>query len=165
MLNECKILTAAKPFILDKFYDKTIHDTHVGTTATDYIFPEDFNTDNIGIEITTSIKKKLLQDIREILKKVSHIISKGNTRVKLYDNFKNGFEIMGVDMMVLDDLQPILIEVNNKAGFSNKKTEKGYAFQDTLFEFIDDKVLEPLFGNSKPNSKEQIDDPDLIYSE
>lgn len=169
MLDNCKILTAGKPFVLDNFNDKAIHDTHVGTTSSDYIFPEDFTTENMGIEITNNIKDKLIQDMRKILKKVSHVISQGKNRVKLYDNFKNGFEVLGVDMMVLDNLQPILIEINNKAGFSNKKTEKGNRLQETIFDFIDDKVLAPLFGNgnSKEKGKEKSknDDPDLLYSD
>jgi hypothetical protein len=53
LLNDCKILTAGKPFILSNFDDKTIHDTHVKTTDYDYLFQRDFITENIGKEITT----------------------------------------------------------------------------------------------------------------
>ena len=140
------IWTAGKPFVLDKFNDKSIHDTHYKSTDDDYLFSSDFNTENMGRQITPEMKTKLLKDMSTIMDKVSRVLVYGNTGVKLYSNHKNGFQIEGIDIMINENMQPILIECNGKPGFSNR-TNKGIELQKQLIKFINDYVLKPLFGS------------------
>ena len=141
------IWTAGKPFVLDKFNDKAIHDTHYSSTDDDYLFSTDFNTDNMGHKITTEMKTKLLEDMQAIMDKVSRVLVYGDTGVKLYNNHKNGFQIEGIDIMINDNMQPILIECNGKPGFSNR-TKKGIELQKRLIAFLNKYALEPLFGST-----------------
>ena len=139
------IWTAAKPFQLARFYDKGIHDTHYKSTADDYLFSSDFNTENMGRLITPEIKAKLLDDMQSVMDKVSKVAVYGETGVKLYNNHKNSFQIEGIDIMVNENMQPILIECNAKPGFSNR-TEKGIELQKRFAAFLNKVVLEPVFG-------------------
>jgi len=142
------IWTAGKPFVLDKFNEKAIHDTHYKSTDDDYLFSSDFNSENMGQEITKEIKQKILEDMQEIMNKVSRVLVYGNTGVKLYSNHKNAFQIEGIDIMINENMQPILIECNGKPGFSNK-TNKGIELQKRFFAFINEHVLEPLFSSKR----------------
>lgn len=139
------IFTAEKPFELDKFYDKGIHDSHLKSTDDDYLFSSDFNSANMGRKITPEMKTKLLADMQAIMDKVSRVLVYGNTGVKLYSNHKNGFQIEGIDIMINENMQPILLECNGKPSFTNK-TNKGIELQTSFFAFIDEHVLKPLFG-------------------
>jgi hypothetical protein len=141
------IWTAAKPFVLERFHNKEIHDTHYKSTDDDYLFSSDFNTENMGRTITAEMKIKLLEDIQSIMDKVNQVLVYGDTKVKLYNNHKNGFEIEGIDIMINENMQPILIECNSKPGFSNR-TKKGLELQKRLMAFLNKVVLEPLFGNN-----------------
>jgi hypothetical protein len=143
--SDSYIWTAAKPFVLDKFDDKAIHDTHYKSTDDDYLFSSDFNTENMGRDITTEMKTKLQEDMQSIMDKVSKVLQYGDTGVKIYNNHKNGFQIEGIDIMINDKMQPILIECNNKPGFSYR-TNKGAELQKRLFAFIDKHALQPIFG-------------------
>jgi hypothetical protein len=164
LLDDCKILTAGKPFVLAHFNDKTIHDTHLGTTKTDYLFQEDFNSKTIGMNITSAGKAELWNKIRDIMKKVSNIISQSQHRVKQYYNFKHSFQIMGIDMMILDNLQPILLECNTKPGFT-PKAEKGQILQKKIFKLLDEKVFQIVFNSNKSNDSSKAKDPYLLYSD
>ena len=140
------IWTASKPFVLDKFYDKEIHDTHYSSTDDDYLFSSDFNTENMGCKITKEIKNKLLDDMQAIMDKISKVLVYGNTGVKLFYNHKNAFQIEGIDIMINDKMQPILIECNSKAGVSDRPG-KGIEMQKRLIAFINKHALEPIFGS------------------
>ena len=139
------IWTAAKPFVLDKFHDKGIHDTHYTSTDDDYLFSSDFNTENMGRIITKEMKTKLLEDMQVIMDKISHVLVYGKTGVKLFSNHKNGFQIEGIDIMINDNMQPILIECNDKAGISDR-SGKGIEMQKRFISIINEHVFEPLFG-------------------
>lgn len=91
------------------------------------------------------MKAKLWRDMEAIMDKVGHVAQYGETGFRLYNNHKNGFQIEGVDMMVDENMRPILIECNSKPGFSNM-TAKGVELQKRFMKFIDKIVLEPLFG-------------------
>ena len=99
----------------------------------------------MGRNITPEMKTKLLAGIQAIMDKVSRVLVYGNTGVKLYSNHKNGFQIEGIDIMINENMQPILLECNGKPAFTNK-TSKGIELQTRFFAFIDKHFLKPLFG-------------------
>jgi hypothetical protein len=158
----CYIFTAGKPFVLDNFDDKKIHDTHLKTTEDDYLFSTDFTTENMGIPISQETKQDVWNKIREIMKKVSSVISEGSNRPKVYYNFKNSIHIMGVDMMINSNLNPILIECNAKPGLATRN-EKGINNLNKFVDLLDDVVFSPVFGNRNLNTTEN--NPTLLYSD
>jgi len=161
LFKDSYFMTAAKPFILDKFDDKDIHDSHFDTTDDFYPYDTSLNTENIGQEITPEMRAKLWQDIRDIMTKMSNLLVYGETGVKLYDNHKNGFKIEGVDIMVLDNMQPILIECNTKPGFKVKSAPRAKKMHDklhlNLLKFVNEIAIEPIFGIKREYSQENKD--------
>jgi hypothetical protein len=145
--NDGFIWTAAKPFMLDKFDDMGIHDTHNTSTDGDYLFSSDFTTENMGRQITPEMKTKLLEDMQSIMDKIGQVLIDGDTRVKLYNNHKNGYQIEGIDIMVTDTLKPMLIECNSRPGFGNIVSKEGKEFGKKIIKFIDQVVFAPLFGS------------------
>jgi hypothetical protein len=155
LFDEAFIWTAKKKFILDKFHDKDIHDTHYDTTEGDPIFPHDFTSENMGCNITPEIIKNIFDKIKNIMAKVSRLLIEGETRIKQFSNLKNSFQVEGCDIMITDNFQPILIECNSKAGFSNK-TIMTEDIQRNYFKFIDRNVLAPLFDSSGYKNTDEI---------
>ena len=92
---------------------------------------------------------RMIEAIETILmaEKPDWVLVYGDTGVKLYNNHKNGFQIEGIDIMINDNMQPILIECNGKPGFSNR-TKKGIELQKRLIAFLNKYALEPLFSNT-----------------
>jgi len=160
LFKDSYFMTAAKQFILDKFHDKDIHDSHFDTTDDFYSYNTSLNSENMGIEITPEIRNKLWQDIRNLMAKMSSLLVYGDTRVKLYDNHKNGFKIEGVDIMVLDNMQPVLIECNAKPGFKVKSAPRAQKMHDKLhlelLQFVNEIAIEPIFGIDRKISTENI---------
>ena len=147
------VRTAKLPFVLDHFDSKDIHDTHLKSTdlkIKEYIFPEDFTTENIGKVITDEIKTKVNNDINNIMRKISVILA---NNIEKYPNIKNPFQLLGIDMMITDDFKLILIECNSRAGFATKYSIK-YLMQ--FSDFIDRNALEPLFGSTINNTDKPL---------
>ena len=147
LFDEAYIWTAKLPFVLDKFDNNDIHDTHYSSTEGDPVFPRDFTSKNMECNITPEIITKLLVDIKDIMAKVSTLLLlEGSNKIKMFSNLKNAFQIEGCDFMITKDFRPILLECNNKAGFSNK-TIMSDDIQRNFFDFIDRNVLAPVYGN------------------
>jgi hypothetical protein len=72
-------------------------------------FPEEFN---FGKENT----EKVLLQMELILSKVAEIVK---PHLKCFTESNNCFEVFGIDFIVKDDFTVILIEINEKYGFSN----------------------------------------------
>ena len=155
-LDTMRIITAKLPFKLEDFSNKGIHDSHLEGTDADYYFPQDFTTENMGITITPEIINTLQLKIRDIMKKIAIIaIDEEKTPIKLFSNHKNGFYIFGADIMITQDLNPILLECNRNPGFTPLTPEKTF-FDEQFFNLIEDVILQPAFlpgnKNHKPNS-------------
>ena len=161
LFKDSYFMTAAKPFILDKFHDKDIHDSHFDTTDDFYLYDTSLNTENMGQKITPEIHNKLWQDIRDIMTKMSNLLVYGDSRVKLYNNHKNGFKIEGVDIMVLNNMQPILIECNAKPGYKVKSAPRAQKMHDKLhldlLQFVNEVAIEPIFEIERKSSNENKD--------
>jgi hypothetical protein len=155
LFDNAFILTAKLPFILDHFDDKDIHDTHFKSTEGAPNFPKDFTTENMGKIINKEVINKLWLEIREIMRKVSTLLLEGSTRIKKFPNLKNAFQVEGCDIMITEDFRPILLECNNKAGFSNK-TIMSDDIQRNFFDFIDRNVLAPVYGNGDHKTDEPL---------
>jgi len=105
-----KILTASKPYNNTNFDDKEIHDTHLSSTADDYLFPEDFPVR----ELVAPIQVQMRQMAESILQCVSQ------NGMRPYTNAQVAYEIFGVDLMVTSDGELVLIEINDMVGYTAK---------------------------------------------
>jgi len=162
LLDFGKIITAKEPYNLDIPFRKEVHDTHLGSTDDDYFFPSDLTLKNISSLRKDNYSENefdtntILKGIREIGKGISNIfvgLSKGNPNSLLYENQQNGYHIYGLDILVRDNLEPVLVECNNQPGFTSIDNKN---LSDILYRWINETVLEPLFkypGKATSNAR------------
>ena len=125
-LDYGEILTAKDPYNLNLPFKKAVHDTHQGSTDSDYFFPNDMTPENILTGQTDkdkdnhNLKNIILEGTREIAKGISNIVlgvSKGKPNSLLFENQKNGFYVYGLDILVRDNLELVLVECNTTPSF------------------------------------------------
>lgn len=147
MVEFGRIYTAKLPYITGDWNNHEIHDTHVKSTPVDWFFPSDFTSQNMGTPISKTVIKDIFDQIRNIFIGVSDLLSR---TVGLYDNIKNGFDIFGVDLMIRDDFTVVLIECNDKGGYTPKSESTRIMIEKLLFNWINDVIFRPAFQNKKP---------------
>jgi hypothetical protein len=98
-----QIFTARDKYIQEDFGNKHIHDTHLKSSDKDWFFPDDFTNTNITTldmdnpkmvnskMVNSKLINDIFQQIRVILKSVAELLAE---TVGLYDNIKNGFNII-----------------------------------------------------------------------
>lgn len=101
------ILTAKNEFIEGSYDNKSIHDSHYGSTDEEKYFPDDFE-EYFGKEKT----KFVSNEIFNIMKSLVHILR----NVKCYEDTKNCYQTYGCDIMITDDWKVYLIEINQFHG-------------------------------------------------
>lgn len=138
------ILAAAKPFVLDHFYDKDIHDTHFDSTGGDYAFPKDLVGEH---GVSAEVYDIAWKSMSDTLTHVSEILA---PHAKVFNESKYGFEIFGVDFLIRSNGSTVLLEVNDKVGYSMLTKSFSEEFGYDYYEWIDQCVLAPLFRNSNP---------------
>jgi hypothetical protein len=107
--NFGKILTAAAPYINGDYANKNIHDTHFNSTPRDIVFPDEFSNQ----EMLPYINEQLNHLEQEI-----SVFARNLTYYKSQD--KSGYEIFGIDVMVLSTGEIKLLEINDRVGYSNR---------------------------------------------
>jgi len=141
VLETAKILTAKKPYNLDLPLSKDVHDTHMDSTDADYFFPKD-------LDIPENNKATIMLGIRKIAKYLTNIlIGSCNNKPKtiLFEKQENGYNIFGMDILVSQDLEPILVECNKTPGMGCKNPETVSRLSEIIYGWINETILEPLF--------------------
>lgn len=136
-----ELFTAAKPYKAGDFDNGDIHDTHFKSTPRDIMCPDDLNSEQRLV-----FSDKVYPAMKECMRYVSRILEEG---CKPYPESENAFEVFGCDFMVTSDAKPILLEVNEKIGFTMHKVEKKRVFCEryfnTICDFLFTDKLEPLY--------------------
>jgi hypothetical protein len=157
-----EILTAKEPFDMDTPFTKDKHDTHGRSTIADFFYPQDFNSKNLGREISDKQKKELWNKVRDICKAIGKIFKKNIDKL-LYPNEKNAYHLLGLDIMFRDDMTPVFIESNINPNLDFQydtgkyKIKNYYAslmyslyISTIMYSWINEVVLEPLFKYNDP---------------
>ena len=139
LLKQSQIYTAKDMYKNADWSNKDIHDTHFKSSyRNNLVFPDDLYG-----ETTPMISEKdidiIYNNSRMLCKEVSKIAV---SNVYHYSNTKNTWQIFGIDLLIKDDLNVVIIEINGTyTGYSmfnlNKKIEKPY------FDWIRDVVVKP----------------------
>jgi hypothetical protein len=140
------ILTAKEPYINDNFENQDIHDSHFKSTATDYIYPTDFNK-TFGVQNTNIVNNKII----EILKYLTEIQKLYN-----YPDSDSGFSIIGCDFMVTDNLEVKLLETNNRTLLAAKTDKYRKFFGNYLFKNIYNEIVCDVFNLDSVPVKEKF---------
>jgi hypothetical protein len=99
------ILAAAKPFVLDDFANKDIHDTHFDSTGGDFAFPRDL----VGPHgLTSEVYAAAWASMSAAMRHVSEILA---PHAKSFEESVHAFEVFGVDFLLRADGSAILLEV------------------------------------------------------
>lgn len=144
-----EIITAAKPYDLELPFTKDKHDTHSASTIDYYQYPNDFTTENIGVDITLEKINHINRQIREICGVITKLIATRKDKL-LYVEQKNGYYLFGLDILVKDDFSLSLIECNNNPSMGQKNKDALIKVSKLIYGWINDVVLEPLFKYNDP---------------
>lgn len=139
MWNIGKIMTAKIPYLAGDYHNKEIHDTHMGSTASNIFYPKDFS-DVLSEKDINSI----LTQMNEIIDVIGEIYRQFAIP---YPESKTAFEIFGVDFMVDSYLNVFLIEVNDKVGYGASHSVIDEAYTQFSYEYFDwtyHNAIEPL---------------------
>jgi len=156
LYDSYRIITALNEYKPSDFQDKNIHDSHWKCEDNEYLFPNDFTTENVNYTINDKIIQTIYSDIMEISKKMA-IVFKKYARCPM--NAKNAFHFLGFDILIDTNLKIYLMECNR---FSDKtldnKKECKFNF-DRFFNWINDIILTPLFNINNINIPSFITTP------
>ena len=133
LLRKGGIILASKKYKYDDFNDKNIHNSHLKSSDKRLIFPDDFLR-IFNLQKTLKVFKKIMV----ICKKISVLLKK----TKCYPESKHCFYLFGLDIMITDDDQVILIECNKKPGIYFKLVPE---IVNSIFKI----VIDPLYPPKK----------------
>ena len=143
MVKKGRMLTAAEPFDIKRADEKKIRDSHLDTTPTDYLFPDD-------LKLTKSQEADIMRQARLIMRQVSAVLE---PTVSCYPGIDNCFGIYGVDFMISREYKRpklMLIEINGTdSGFTSKTPDRHAFFTKMIFDIIFAKFICPtVYGKN-----------------
>jgi hypothetical protein len=83
------------------------------------------------------------------MKRVSEIYA---SSVLNFEENKYGFEVFAADILITNDYTPVLMEVNDRVGYSFNTEKYAKSFSRDYFNWIDGCVLSRVFQSSRPIS-------------
>jgi hypothetical protein len=140
--DQGKILSAAKPHVLDHFDDKGVHDTHYKSTDGDPMFPADLiGPDGVSAEVYAHAWANM-EDMLTHLSKVYH------PKAKLFAESKYGFEVFGLDVLMCSDGKVLIMEANDKIGYNYSTQDFRLQFSKDFFAWLDRTTFAPLLAGA-----------------
>lgn len=132
IMSLCEIFTAKNPYDKNNLEDRNISDSHGKSTFGDPMV--DFSTIPSHDRIV-----EMIGDISQLLFKT----------LQPYEESRDGFEIFACDILIKDDGTPILIEVNDKVGYSfNLGPLSATYFADRFFNDIATYIINPYYNKT-----------------
>jgi hypothetical protein len=131
--------TAKNKYEKNDWTNKDIHDTHLKSSISGNLqFPRDIAL------ITTSNKRKTIRIIKSGIYNIARAVTKtiNNYDVKCWSNSKNCFEILGLDVIFDDNLNPWLLEINSDAGF--RVEDRSYMIN--IIEGVMQTIIDPIYN-------------------
>ena len=139
-----ELFTAAKPYNNNDYTDTEVHDTHFKSTPKDIQCPDDL--DNAQRII---FNQHIYPKMQDCMIYISKLMENYTTP---YPEAKNAFEIFGCDFLVKDNYDVILMEINDKTGFTMHKIEKKITFSKNYLNVINDLIIQPYLNNNNNNN-------------
>jgi len=121
------VALARELYTLTDFDNDKIHDTHFNTTKEELYYPNILGNDLEKIE---KIDNKVREIIKDVKNKAEHI--------NCYPESKNGYEILGMDIMLDDEFKIKLLEINNNISLPEEKNHiSNKLFEGQIALYID----------------------------
>lgn len=157
--DDCKFLTAGKPYKNSDYNDKGIHDTHNKSTPRDMYWSTDAqsiitNPDNNIGESLQQFTGNIFGQMRNICGALVDIVKPTLTH---YPETTDAFEVFGMDFMITrgPDYKVVLIEANDRVGYgevSNStdkdQKQKVATFSYNYYNWLYQTVIGPYFGGT-----------------
>jgi len=153
LLKYGEILTAKQKYNLDEPFIMDVHDTHGSAKTVDEYayFPGDLLSSTLSINLDKNNVNTIYDKCKIMCSGISKVLQKEHiTNGLLYPNQQNGYYLFGIDVMIRDNLEPVLIECNIQPAFSTDSIKTIDKFSYIIYNFINDVVLEPLFKYNDP---------------
>ena len=142
-----ELFTAEKPYNNNDYTDKDVHDTHFKSTPIDILCPYDLEQ-----VVRDTFNKHIYPKMKDCMIYISKLMEH-NTHP--YEQAENAFEIFGCDFLVKDNYDVILMEINDKTGFTMHRIEKKIDFSKQYLNVINELIIKPNLISSY-NSKQKI---------
>jgi hypothetical protein len=142
--------TAKKPFVLDDWNNRDIHDTHFQES-----FVKDFPKDTYSVFSEDQVP--IMWDrIYTLFKYILQLV----TTSGCYPENKRCYHIFGADIMITQDLMPKLLEINTYPGFCNLPECQEFIkdYLESQFELTIDKWYPPTHPQPLNNGFVEITD-------
>lgn len=156
LLKYSDISVAKSLYHLKKPYTMDVHNTGHDTENDNYkierkYFPNDFTFLHLGIDIDENKVNTIYNKCKIICSCISKVLyNKSKKTSLLYSHQTNGYYLFGLDIMIRDNLEPILIECNKQPGMESYTENECNSFSKNYYQWINDTILEPLFKYNDP---------------
>ena len=135
--NIYELFTAKNPYNNRNYDDKDVHDTHFGSTNGDILCPRDLDT-----LLKPVFGEKIYPNMENCMSYISELM-KGYA--KPYEQAENAFEVFGCDFLVKDNYDVILMEINDKTGFTMNNVENKRTFSSIYLSVINNMLKSSLW--------------------
>ena len=135
--NIYELFTAKNPYNNINYADKDVHDTHFASTAGDILCPRDLDPTLKNVFATQIYPK--MEDCMSYISK----LMEGHTNP--YEQSENAFEVFGCDFLVKDNYDVVLMEINDKTGFTMNSIENKKTFSAIYLGVINNMIKASLW--------------------
>jgi hypothetical protein len=135
IMKKGKLFPGRKPYVNGEYEDKDIHDTHYFEDIGFYMFPEDF-VPVYGEDKWNYVFEQILD--------LGHVLTKLLKGARGYPETVDNYEVLALDVMILDNFQIKLLEVNPKVGYACEEEGKCDIFNDYFLQSQFEIALDPF---------------------
>ena len=143
--NVYELFTAKNPYTNIDYTDKNVHDTHFASTEGDILCPRDLEP-----SLKEIFSTKIYPNMEDCMTYISKLME---GHAKPYAQAENAFEVFGCDFLVKDDYDVVLMEINDKTGFTMNKKETKETFSEMYLGVINTMIKSSLQSVYNTRSK------------
>lgn len=115
-----RINTAKIEYKKEDYFNNDIHVTNSTSTDGDYYFPGDLIQELKDYNNPEEIVNELFSKIENKISSAMELVSKNIKKFPEVSDF--GFHVLGADILVTENLEPIILEINDHVGYGSKLT-------------------------------------------
>ena len=134
-----ELFTALNPYTNNDYTDTNTHDTHFKSTPRDILCPYDLDSTQQNI-----FRKYIYPKMQTCMTYISKLME---THTKPYAQAENAFEIFGCDFLVKDNYDVVLMEINDKTGFTMHKLKNKQRFSKLYLNIINNMIIKAIKKN------------------